>query len=171
MIRIVIAEEQPMLLNALGSLLNLEEDMEVVGQVNNGKEALSLVNELRPHICLIDNDLSQQNGLEVAKELRELGCKVIILTTFAHNNFRQRAMSADISGYLLKDSPSDMLANSIRMIMDGKQVFVPEVLEEVEDMDNMVIEKVDHNQLPNNSIQSVKAYITTIMNKMKTPVG
>src|SRR4051794_3650348 len=117
MIKIVIAEDQRMLLGALGALLDLEPDMTVVGKAKNGDEALSLINQHHPDICVMDIEMPGKSGLDVAEELKGTGCKVIILTTFARAGYFERARKADVRGYLLKDSPSEELANSIRTIM------------------------------------------------------
>ncbi|MBM7570455.1 response regulator [Aquibacillus albus] len=129
MIRIVIAEDQRLLLGALGSLLDLEEDMEVVGKANNGEEALKLVYKLQPDICIMDIEMPIKSGLDAAEALKDHPCKVIILTTFARSGYFERARNAGISGYLLKDSPSEELANSIRVIMDGRKVYAPELID------------------------------------------
>ena len=130
MIRIVIAEDQEMLLGVIGSLLNLEEDMEVVGQARNGEEALTLVHRLQPDVCIMDIEMPEMSGLEAAEALKSTGCKVIILTTFARKGYFERALKADVRGYLLKDSPSEELACSIRRIMDGKQIYSPELMDD-----------------------------------------
>ncbi|MCP3030841.1 response regulator transcription factor [Halobacillus sp. A1] len=129
MIRIVIAEDQRMLLGALGSLLDLEEDMEVVGTANNGEEAIDLVKQLDPDICIMDIEMPMKNGLDAAEELKSHSCKIIILTTFARAGYFERAQKARVSGYLLKDSPSEDLANSIRTIMEGQRIFAPELVD------------------------------------------
>ncbi|WP_047980363.1 response regulator transcription factor [Ornithinibacillus contaminans] len=129
MIRIVIAEDQRLLLGALGSLLDLEEDMEVVGMARNGQEALTLVTKLQPDICIMDIEMPLKSGLDVAEELKDYPCKVIILTTFARAGYFERARNANVSGYLLKDSPSEELANSIRIIMDGRKIYAPELID------------------------------------------
>lgn len=129
MIRIVIAEDQRMLLGALGSLLDLEEDMEVVGKAKNGEEALALVNKHQPDICIMDIEMPLKSGLDAAEELKDHPCKIIILTTFAQAGYFERARKAEINGYLLKDSPSEELANSIRVIMDGRRVYAPELVD------------------------------------------
>ncbi|GGF19223.1 transcriptional regulatory protein DesR [Halobacillus andaensis] len=129
MIRIVIAEDQRMLLGALGSLLDLEEDMEVVGTAHNGEEACDLVKQLQPDICIMDIEMPVKSGLDAAEELKNEPCKIIILTTFARAGYFERAQKASVSGYLLKDSPSEDLANSIRTIMDGKRIFAPELVD------------------------------------------
>lgn len=129
MIRIVLAEDQRMLLGALGSLLDLEDDMEVVGKAHNGEEVLTLVHELNPDVCIMDIEMPSKTGLDAAEELKEHPCKVIILTTFARTGYFERARKANVMGYLLKDSPSEDLANSIRSIMEGRRVYAPELVE------------------------------------------
>lgn len=129
MIRIVIAEDQRLVLGALGSLLDLEEDMEVVGKANNGEEALQLIHQLQPDICIMDIEMPVKSGLDAADELKDEKCKVIILTTFARSGYFERARKAGVSGYLLKDSPSEELANSIRIIMDGRRIYAPELVD------------------------------------------
>lgn len=141
MIRIVIAEDQQMLLGALGSLLNLEEDMEVVGKARNGEEALALVNRLDPDVCIMDIEMPIKSGLEVAEEIRDKKCKVIILTTFARSGYFSRARKANVSGYLLKDSPSEELANNIRMIMNGRRVYSPELIDIAYEEENPLTER------------------------------
>ncbi|GAQ17045.1 response regulator protein VraR [Oceanobacillus picturae] len=129
MIRIVIAEDQGMLLGALGSLLDLEEDMEVIGKAKNGEEAVKMVKSLQPEICIMDIEMPVKSGLDAAEQLKDESCHVIILTTFARSGYFQRARSANVSGYLLKDSPSEELADAVRTIMDGRRVYAPELID------------------------------------------
>ncbi|MFB5760828.1 response regulator [Paenibacillus medicaginis] len=129
MITIVIAEDQRMLLGALASLLDLEEDMKVVGQAGNGEEAVRLVHQHRPDICIMDIEMPLKSGLEAAEELKGFGCKVLILTTFARPGYFERALKAGAHGYLLKDSPSEELASSIRSIMAGRRIYAPELVD------------------------------------------
>ena len=136
MIRIVLAEDQNLLLGALGSLLDLEDDMEVVGKAVNGEAALELVGELKPDICLMDIEMPVMTGLEAAERLKDTGCKVMILTTFLRPGYFERAKKANVRGYLLKDSPSETLADAIRQIMDGKRVYSPELIDVAFELDN-----------------------------------
>jgi len=130
MIRIVIAEDQRMLLGALASVLDLEEDMQVVGKATNGEEAVRLVHLHKPDVCIMDIEMPGKNGLEAAEELRGTGCKVMILTTFARTGYFERAIKSGASGYLLKDSPSEELADSIRSIMAGRRIYAAELVDE-----------------------------------------
>jgi two-component system response regulator DesR len=143
LIRIVIAEDQRLLLGALGSILDLESDMEVVGKASNGEEAMNLVNQLKPDICITDIEMPVKTGLDVAEEIKDQGhqCKVIILTTFARPGYFERARKAEVGGYLLKDSPSDELANSIRVIMDGRRVYAPELVDMAFEEENPLTER------------------------------
>lgn len=130
MIKIVIAEDQRMLLGALASLIDLEDDMQVVGQASNGEEALQLVQKLQPDVCIMDIEMPIKSGLEAAEQLKDSSCKVIILTTFARAGYFERAMKAGVCGYLLKDSPSEELATSIRSVLEGKRIYDAELMDE-----------------------------------------
>ena len=145
MIRIVIAEDQGMLLGALRSLLSMEEDMEVVGLAKNGEEALMLVEEHQPDICIMDIEMPVKTGLDAAEEMHSTGsgCKVIILTTFARPGYFERARKASVRGYLLKDSPIEELVSAIRTIMDGKRIYAPELVDFVyeDDSENPLTER------------------------------
>lgn len=130
-----------MLLGALGSLLNLEDDMEVVGKATNGQEAIILVKQLKPDVCIMDIEMPDKSGLEAAEELKGSDCKVIILTTFSRTGYFQRALKAGVKGYLLKDSPSEELANSIRNVMQGLRVFAPELMDDIYAEENPLTER------------------------------
>ncbi|MFD0049665.1 response regulator [Actinomycetes bacterium NPDC127524] len=141
MIRIVLAEDQRMMLGALGLLLDLEEDLEVVGKASNGKEAIKLAIAQKPDVCIMDIEMPEKSGLEAAEELKGSGVKVIILTTFARSGYFQRALKAGVSGYLLKDSPSEELAGSIRLIMEGRRIYAPELVDDVYGEENPLTER------------------------------
>ena len=130
MIRLVIAEDQSILRGALGTLLDFEEDFTVVGQAKDGKEALQLIEELQPDICLLDIEMPKMSGLDVALSLKEQGsfCKVVILTTFARPGYFERALAADVRGYLLKDGSIDDLAEAIRKVTEGKREYAAELV-------------------------------------------
>lgn len=128
-IRIVIAEDQSMVLGALAALLETENDISVVGQARDGKEALQLALQQKPDVVLTDIEMPEMTGLELAAELQQLGSssRVIILTTFARPGYLRRAMQAGASGYLLKDSPAAALADAVRRVHSGCRVIDPEL--------------------------------------------
>ena len=127
---ILIAEDQGMLLGALSALLDLEPDMQVVGKASNGKEALAMAEALTPDIVITDIEMPEMTRLELAQciQQRQLTSKVIILTTFARSGYLRRAMDYGVKGYLLKDAPSDDLANAIRRVMQGRKIIAPELI-------------------------------------------
>jgi two-component system response regulator DesR len=129
MIRVLIAEDQALVLGALAALLKLEPDLDVVGCAGNGREALALCESLRPDIVLTDIEMPMMTGLELAGALdaRKLPCKVIIVTTFARSGYLRRALAAGVRGYLLKDAPADALAAAIRTVHAGGRAVAPEL--------------------------------------------
>lgn len=138
MIKIVIAEDQGMLLGALDALLSMEEDFEVVANAKNGQEAVTLVEKYNPDICIMDIEMPVKNGLDAAEELKDHSCKVIILTTFARAGYFERARKAGVRGYLLKDSPIEELASSIRSIMNDQRIYAPELVDIIYSEDNLI---------------------------------
>ncbi|HEY0371150.1 MAG TPA: response regulator transcription factor [Thermoanaerobaculia bacterium] len=132
MIRVVIAEDQAMVLGALAALLEIEGDFEVVGRAQDGEEALGICREKRPDVLLTDIEMPRRTGLELAAALKQekLPTRVIILTTFARGGYLRRALEAGASGYLLKDSPAEHLANAVRRVKAGGRVVDPELAAE-----------------------------------------
>lgn len=129
MIRIVIAEDQGMMLGALGSLIGMEDDMEVVGMARNGEEAVQLVQAEKPDVCIMDIEMPVKTGLDAAEALKGFPVKIIMLTTFARSGYFERARKAGVRGYLLKDSPFEELVASIRQIVEGRRIYAPELVD------------------------------------------
>jgi two-component system response regulator DesR len=129
MIRLLIAEDQALVLGALAALLRLEPDLDVVGQARDGREALAQCQALRPDIVLTDIEMPHMTGLELAAQLQQLAlpARVIIVTTFARSGYLRRAMAAGVRGYLLKDAPADTLAAAIRTVHGGGRAIAPEL--------------------------------------------
>lgn len=128
-IRVVIAEDQGMVLGALAALIGIEGDIAVVAQSRNGQEALGTVMEHKPDVLLTDIEMPEMTGLELAAEIkrRRLPTRVIILTTFARAGYLRRALDAGACGYLLKDAPSATLANAVRRVHAGGRAIDPEL--------------------------------------------
>jgi two-component system response regulator DesR len=128
-IRVVLAEDQRMMLGALEVLLELEDDLTVAGTAADGDEALRLVVSLAPDVLLTDIEMPGLTGLELATEIRRRGLstRVVILTTFARSGYLRRALDAGAAGYLLKDAPSATLADGIRAVHAGRRAIDPEL--------------------------------------------
>lgn len=131
-IRVVIAEDQAMVLGALAALLIIEGDIEVAAQVRDGKAALAAVAAQQPDVLITDIEMPEMTGLDLCAEVRalKLPVKVLILTTFARSGYLRRAMTAGASGYLLKDRPARELADAVRRVHRGLRVIDPELAAE-----------------------------------------
>lgn len=129
MIRVVLAEDQSMVLGAIAALLDLEDDIQVVARSANGEAALAAVREHCPDVLLADIEMPGMSGLELAAAVRDAlpACRVIILTTFARPGYLRRALDAGVKGYLLKDAPSERLAESVRQVHRGGRAVDPEL--------------------------------------------
>jgi len=128
-IRVVLAEDQGMVLGAFASLLDLQPDIEVVAGVSDGDAALAAVAEHRPDVLLTDIEMPGRSGLDVAAELRRRDdpTRVLIVTTFARGGYLRRAMDAGVLGYVLKDAPIAELVDALRKVHAGERVVSPEL--------------------------------------------
>jgi two-component system, NarL family, response regulator DesR len=131
-IRVVIAEDQGMVLGALAALLEIEGDISVVAQVRNGKEAVDAIVTHKPEVLITDIEMPLMTGLDAAAEIkrRRLGTRVIILTTFARAGYLRRAMEAGALGYMLKDMRAEELAEAVRRVHQGLRVIHPDLATE-----------------------------------------
>jgi two-component system response regulator DesR len=129
MIRVVIAEDQGLVLGALAALLDLEDDIDVVATAADGKEALEKIRQVEPDVVLTDIEMPVMTGLELLRAVREeqLPCRVIIVTTFGRSGYLRRALEGGASGYLLKDAPSEELAEAVRRVHRGMRAVAPEL--------------------------------------------
>jgi two-component system response regulator DesR len=126
-IRVLLAEDQQMMREALATLLRMEPDIEVVAEVGGGEAAVAAAEQHRPDVALLDIEMPDGSGLDAAAALRERvpGCRVLILTTFSRPGYLRRAMEAGARGFLVKDAPVQELATAIRRTLAGEQVVDP----------------------------------------------
>lgn len=126
-IRVVLAEDQAMVLGALAALLDLEPDITVVRCAANGREAFDAVFKLVPDVLVTDIEMPLMTGLELAGKLREShpAVRTVILTTFARPGYLRRALDSGARGYLLKDRPAAELADAVRRVHRGLRVIDP----------------------------------------------
>lgn len=128
-IRVIIAEDQALIRGALTALLNLEADIEVVGEAENGVEAGKLLDKNNADILLTDIEMPLMSGLELAQITAKKypDIKTVIITTFGRAGYIKRALTMGVKGFLLKDTPSEELAAALRKVMQGKKVIDPEL--------------------------------------------
>jgi two-component system, NarL family, response regulator DesR len=128
-IRVLLAEDQAMIREALAALLSFEDDIEVVAQVGRGDEVTAAALASKPDVALLDIEMPGMDGLTAAAALSQASprTRIVILTTFGRPGYLRRAMESGVSGFIVKDSPADKLARTIREIRDGKRVIDPEL--------------------------------------------
>lgn len=127
MIRVLLAEDQTLLREALASILAHEEDLEVVGELDRADGLVEAVDDLRPDVVLVDIEMPGTDGLTATERLHaeRPGCRVIILTVYGRPGYLDRAMRAGAAGFILKDaSPAD-LTGAIRRVAAGERVIDP----------------------------------------------
>ncbi|WP_044564692.1 response regulator transcription factor [Azospirillum sp. B4] len=131
MIRVVLAEDQVLLLGALAALLSLEDDIKVVAQASDGPAALAAVRTHHPDVLVNDIEMPGLTGLDLAEAVRTegLATRVVIVTTFGRPGYLQRALRAGVRGYLLKDVPPEVLTAALRQVARGGRVLSPELAE------------------------------------------
>ncbi|MEJ2359419.1 MAG: response regulator transcription factor [Deinococcales bacterium] len=132
MIRVVLAEDQAMVLGALAALLEYEGDIQVVAQAADGTAALEAVTELRPDVLVTDIEMPSMTGLELAAAVRRRNpaVRVVVLTTFARPGYLRQALDAGANAYLLKAAQADELAVAIRRVHAGGTVVDPKLAAE-----------------------------------------
>ncbi|MFE2931571.1 response regulator [Streptomyces sp. NPDC059221] len=127
MIRLLLAEDQSMVREALAALLGLEPDIEVVAQVARGDEVLAAAHEHDIDVALLDIEMPGMTGIDAAALLhRELpAVKVVVVTTFGRPGYLRRAMESGADAFLVKDAPASQLAAAVRKVLAGERVIDP----------------------------------------------
>ena len=177
-IRLVLAEDQAMVLGAFARLLGLEPDLEVVATAADGPSALAAVRRLDPDVLLTDVEMPGASGLDVAAALTGGRTRVVVVTTFARSGYLRRALDAGAAGYVLKDAPVEQLADVVRRVHAGERVFDPH-LAAPDDADPLTARERDvlrmgGDGLPNAEIATrlhlaegtVRNYLSTAMAKL-----
>lgn len=183
-IRIMIADDHPMMREGIAAILQAEPDMEVVGTAGNGDEAIAQFARHRPDVSLIDLQMPVKDGLEAIVAIRALrpDARILVLTTFSGDARVIGALKAGASSYLLKDVPGDELARAIRQVVDGASVITRAAQQEVDEhspSDKLSARELDVLRLAANgnsnraigdilgiSETTVKSHMSTILVKL-----
>lgn len=129
MIRIVVADDQPLVRTGLRMILDAEPDIDIVAEASNGNEAVAAAAAHAPDVILMDVRMPELDGIEATRAITAVDepPRVLVLTTFDLDEIVYDALRAGASGFLLKDAPEDRLISAIRVVADGGSLFAPSV--------------------------------------------
>ena len=129
--KLLVAEDQSMLRDALCQLLELQSDVETVHQASNGQEAMTLLQSHKIDVAILDVEMPKQTGLDVLEWVKEKQptVKVVIVTTFKRPGYFERAIKADVDAYVLKERSIADLMKTIHTVLGGKKEYSPELME------------------------------------------
>src|SRR5438270_13423601 len=153
-ITVLLCDDHSIVRKGLRFLLGVADDMEVVGEAENGRAAVEAANKLRPDVVLMDIGMTLLNGVEATRRiLQEVPTtKVLMLSCYSDDNHLQQAIDAGAAGYLMKETSSSHLLQAIRDVRKGNAFFSPQIA-------TVLLKKWRHNQLPAASKES--AALTT----------
>lgn len=180
--RLLIAEDQSMLRDAMATLLLMEETIDEVLQAKNGKEAMDILESSSVDVAILDIEMPEATGLDVLEFIRNKGisCKVIIVTTFKRAGYFERAIKNNVDAYVLKDRSIDELMKTINNVLAGNKEYSPELMENIftnhnplSNQEKILLSKVKDG-LSNKEISSelflsegtIRNYISNILTKL-----
>ena len=180
--KLLIAEDQSMLRDAMATLLSMEDSVESVLQAKDGKEAINLISTNDIDVAILDVEMPEATGLDVLEYIRynNIHCKVIIVTTFKRMGYFERAIKNNVDAYVLKDRSIDELMKTINNVLAGHKEYSPELMENIFNSHNpltnqekIILLKIKEG-LPNKEIANelflsegtIRNYISNILTKL-----
>ena len=180
--KLLIAEDQSMLRDAMATLLLMEDSIDEVLQAKNGKEAMDILASSSVDVAILDIEMPEATGLDVLEFIRNNGinCKVIIVTTFKRAGYFERAIKNNVDAYVLKDRSIDELMKTINNVLAGNKEYSPELMENIftnhnplSNQEKILLSKVKEG-LSNKEISSelflsegtIRNYISNILTKL-----
>ena len=180
--KLLIAEDQSMLRDAMAILLLMEDSIDEVLQAKNGKEAMDILASSSVDVAILDIEMPEATGLDVLEFIRNKGinCKIIIVTTFKRAGYFERAIKNNVDAYVLKDRSIDELMKTINNVLAGNKEYSPELMENIftnhnplSNQEKILLAKVKEG-LSNKEISSelflsegtIRNYISNILTKL-----
>ena len=180
--KLLIAEDQSMLRDAMAKLLLMEDGVESVKQANDGKQAIDILLKNNIDVAILDIEMPTITGLEVLEWIRKnnIEVKVIIVTTFKRAGYFERAVKSNVDAYVLKDRSTDELMTTICNVLNGKKEYSPELMENIfsnsnplSNQEKIILKKIkeglSNKEIANELFLSdgtVRNYISNILTKL-----
>jgi two-component system, NarL family, response regulator NreC len=132
-LRILLADDHKIMREGLRMLINVQTDMEVVGEADNGRTAVLLTQQLQPDLVVMDISMPERNGRQATEELKQLcpGTKILTLTRHTDSGYLQQLLQAGASGYVLKQSASEVLVRAARTVAAGQTYIDPALTDQL----------------------------------------
>ena len=131
--KILIADDHPLLREALCQVFSNQKDMEIVGQAGNGEEAIDLASQLKPDILVMDIVMPKFDGLEASRQIKKIApnTAILILTAYDDDNYVLGLLEAGATGYLMKSAKGQDLVEAVRAVRAGESVLHPKIIEKL----------------------------------------
>ena len=182
--KLLIAEDQSMLRDAMATLLSMEDSVESVLQAKDGKEAINLISTNDIDVAILDVEMPEATGLDVLEYIRSnnIDCKVVIVTTFKRMGYFERAIKNNVDAYVLKDRSIDELMKTINTVLAGHKEYSPELMENIFNSHNpltnqekiillKIKEGLSNKEIANELFLSegtIRNYISNILTKLNS---
>ncbi|MDQ3021793.1 MAG: response regulator transcription factor [Bacteroidota bacterium] len=168
-IKITIADDHPVFRSGLRKIIEEDNEIEIIGEADNGEKAIELIQELKPDIALLDIDMPKLSGMDVLKEMKKkkIDIKTIFLTVYADEDVFDEAMDNGVSGYILKDSAIIDITDCLKTVASGKYYISPSVSDFlVNRRDKM--KRLESNKPALNSLTKTELNILRLLAEGKT---
>ena len=144
-IRVLVADDHPVVREGICTMLEIEEDMEVVGRAADGEEAVTQALSARPDIILMDVQMPNVDGIEAMRRIRESDpdARVIVLTTYRDEDYIFPSLRAGARGYLLKDASREELAEAIRAVHRGESLLDPQIADQTRSREGLTAREIE----------------------------
>ena len=150
-ITVLLAENHTIVREGFRKLLELEDDLEVVGEAENGRQAVALVKKLRPAVVVMDIAMPLLNGLEATRQILKVvpGTKILILSAHSDDAYVKNATESGAMGFMLKQASAHVLSEGIREVNKGKVFFGPAIMKRLHQQDGKSLDRAGRTQTRN----------------------
>lgn len=166
LIKVMLVDDHTVLRDGLNTIISQEQDMEVIGEATNGRELLRNLSTIKPDVIVMDINMPEQSGIELTSIIKKkyTKIKVLILTMFKHDEYFLSAIKEGADGYLLKDSPSELVVDAIRTIAKGESVIHPSMTKKLLSF-HQKDRKPEENQLTDREREVLLCLVEGLTNK------